>query len=247
MLITLAVPVTILCCLAGYSLQSTQRLTRESLLTLTSLNIDHYLTEHRYIFAQFYWPDCRQCDIFLPHLQRVQDEVNKSIFNITLAQIDASEDQKLVKKYFPAALNKESSPQPYYVYFANKRGVVYRGKNNAKDMAYWLKKRMIKPSKTFGNQQQLEDIRNNEHRVLTYVGLRNKFYHRFRYVVGTFEGINLYHSFAAPARHVWNRTVTYWQERDKTAFDLKVPYTEEELTRFIIGHHNVQNTLDVIS
>jgi protein disulfide-isomerase A6 len=119
-------------------------ISRNEILQLTKFNIEHYLSIHRYMFAQVYTPECNVCDSYLPSLNVVAQMVNKTIFNITLAQIDATTDASLLKRY-------GITLYPSYIYFANKRGVPYKGKFTSKDMAFWLKSRMIKPSLTFLN------------------------------------------------------------------------------------------------
>jgi thiol-disulfide isomerase/thioredoxin len=123
---------------------SNSEISRDQILQLTKLNIEHYLSIHRYLFAQVYTPDCEVCNSFLPSLNVVTQLVNKTIFNISLAQIDATTDSSILKKY-------GITTYPAYLYFANKRGVPYKGKQTSKDMAFWLKTRMIKPSLTFLN------------------------------------------------------------------------------------------------
>lgn len=80
---------------------------------------------------------------------------------------------------------------------------------------------------------------------MSYGGLRNQHYQVFRYVAGSYDDdLTFAHSFSAPVLASLNRTVTFSKHVFRTAFDIKAPFSAEELTEFIDRQYYNLQSLD---
>lgn len=185
--------------------------------------------------------DCKEAiELVLKTIAEVQEKVQ-----VQPVWINSMDNKKLVKKL--RIVESES-----IVYLANGRAVVYQGDWDLENLSVWLKKRVILPSVGFSKFDELEPMYNQYDLVVTYGGIRSQYYKMFRYIAGTYDDLHFAHSFSAPVSFdnengnlsnflqilkSMNRTVTFSKHFAKTSYQLKAPFTMDQLTNFIDGHY----------
>lgn len=214
----------------------------EGLIQLTNMNHDHYFAEYKYILA--YVDDlskgCKKCKTAKKILLDTLPTIPKR-FEFKLAYINRKTDSALLKKLKLFENRK-------FAYLANNRAVPYRENVwNTKSLSKWIKKRIIKPSHTFELETDFEGHEKSHPRVVTYAGLRNKYYNIFRYIASSYEDIHFLHSFSTPVLNRRNRTIEFTKNPEKTSFTIHVPFTSQDLNTLIETHNNVQRILDVVT
>lgn len=176
----------------------------DSILTITSSNIENALEKYEYLFLQFYTAQCSVCQ---GHLHEYPEIVKKvQLYNrlIGFGKVDGDKEKALVEKY-------EAQRYPFFLLVTKEGPIEYTGGKTIKEVVNWIKKQTTHIVEAVAYDIELQRFRKEYEVVFLYFG--------------AFQG-NLYNNYAFTAKYfVTDSTMTFLATESA---ELKAKYNIEK-------------------
>jgi len=103
-------------------------------VVLTNDSFDDFVTENKYVLAEFYAPWCGHCKNLAPHYEKAATELKEAGSEAKLAKIDATVEQDLAKKFGVQGY-------PTLLWFVNGQKSDYKGGRTSETIVEWINKK----------------------------------------------------------------------------------------------------------
>ena len=101
---------------------------------LTNDSFDDFVSENKYVLAEFYAPWCGHCKNLAPHYEKAATELKEAGSDAKLAKIDATVEQELAKKFGVQGY-------PTLLWFVNGQKSDYKGGRTSETIVEWINKK----------------------------------------------------------------------------------------------------------
>ena len=103
-------------------------------VVLTNDSFDDFVSENKYVLAEFYAPWCGHCKNLAPHYEKAATELKEAGSEAKLAKIDATVEQDLAKKFGVQGY-------PTLLWFVNGQKSDYKGGRTSETIVEWINKK----------------------------------------------------------------------------------------------------------
>ena len=103
-------------------------------VVLTNDSFDDFVSENKYVLAEFYAPWCGHCKNLAPHYEKAATELKEAGSEAKLAKIDATVEQDLAKKFGVQGY-------PTLLWFVNGEKSDYKGGRTSETIVEWINKK----------------------------------------------------------------------------------------------------------